>query len=93
MNFKMGYSDRDPKVWKTSESLTTTNEQELVMAYHDIQNSLHLLKRLERDTNFLLCVLDQAQSYIDQAKIIASELNLTQTEIRYALREKKKWEI
>lgn len=58
------------------------------MAEHDIQKSRHLLKRLEKDTDFLLSVLDQAKNYIDQAKFIASELSLTQTEIRYDLRGK-----
>ena len=63
------------------------------MAYHDIQKSLHLLKLLEKNTDSILCVLDQTQNYITQAKVIASELNLLQTEIRYALREKKKEKI
>ena len=63
------------------------------MAYHDIQKSLHLLKLLERNTDFLLCVLDQTQNYINQAKAIAAELNLLHMETRYALREKRKEEI
>jgi hypothetical protein len=63
------------------------------MADHDIQNSRQLLKRLERDTDFLFSVLEQAKNYIDQAKFIASELSLTQTEIRYDLREKIEKEI
>lgn len=63
------------------------------MADHDIQNSRQLLKRLERYTGFLLCVLEQTKNYIEQAKFIASELDLTQIEIRYDLREKTEKEI
>jgi hypothetical protein len=63
------------------------------MAYHDIQNSLHLLKRLEEEINFLGSLLDQTKGLLDQSKFIASDLKQTQTEIRYALRKKKKEEI
>jgi hypothetical protein len=54
----------------------------------DIQKSRHLLKRLERDMNFLLDILDQTKSYVDQARYIASDLGITQEEIRYILRKK-----
>lgn len=55
----------------------------------DIQNSRHLLKRLDEEIIFLSSLLDQAKSLLEQSKFVASDMKLTQTEIRYALREKK----
>lgn len=56
----------------------------------DIQKSRHLLKRLDEEIIFLSSLLDQAKSLLEQSKFVASDVRLTQTEIRYALREKKK---
>lgn len=56
----------------------------------DIQNSRHLLKRLDEEMIFLNDLLDQAKSLLEQSKFVASDMRLTQTEIRYALREKNK---
>lgn len=56
----------------------------------DIQNSRHLLKRLDEEMIFLSSLLDQAKSFLEQSKFVASDVRVTQTEIRYALREKKK---
>ncbi len=58
----------------------------------DIQNSCHLLKRLDEEMIFLNDLLDQAKSLLEQSKFVASDMRLTQTEIRYALREEKKKE-
>ncbi len=59
----------------------------------DIQNSRHLLKRLDEEMLFLNDLLDQAKSLLEQSKFVASDVRVTQTEIRYALREKKKEQI
>ena len=58
----------------------------------DIQNSRHLLKRLDEEMIFLSSLLDQAKNLLEQTKFVASDMRLTQTEIRYALREKRKEE-
>jgi RNase adaptor protein for sRNA GlmZ degradation len=55
------------------------------MADHDIQNSRHLLKRLEEEIDFLSDILDQAKSILDQSRFVISNLKVTQTEIRYSL--------
>ena len=55
----------------------------------DIQKSRHLLKRLDEEINFLVSLLDQSKNLLDQSKFVVSDLQLTQTEIRYSLREKK----
>lgn len=59
------------------------------MANPDIQKSQHLLKRLDEEMFFLNDLLDQAKSLLEQSKFVTSGMRLTQTEIRYALREKK----
>ena len=63
------------------------------MTDSDIQNSHHLLKRLDEEIIFLGSLLDQANSLLEQSKFVASDMRLTQTEIRYSLREKKKEQI
>ena len=59
----------------------------------DIQNYRHLLKRLDEEMLFLNDLLDQAKSLLEQSKFVASDVRVTQAEIRYALREKKKEQI
>ena len=59
----------------------------------DIQKSRHLLKRLDEEMIFLSSLLDQARNLLEQPKFVASDVRLVQTEIRYALREKKKEQI
>ena len=59
----------------------------------DIQNSRHLLKRLDEEMLFLNDLLDKAKSLLEQSKFVASDMRLTQTEIRYALREKPEKEV
>lgn len=58
------------------------------MTDSDIQKSRHLLKRLDEEIIFLSGLLDQVKSLLEQSKFVVSDIRLTQTEIRYALRER-----